>query len=164
MDNQNLQYIAIGSAGLSILMMFVVIWLYTRVRKLQRLRKEFKLGEGGEKGEGESVVVDEVLVGHNKEIKKLSSQLDELGQYTQGIALANKKNFQKIGFVRFNPFGDTGGSISFVLALLDGEGSGYVLSSLHGREGNRVYAKEVKNGASKSQLTEEEMAAIKQAS
>ena len=43
-------------------------------------------------------------------------------------------SFGRIGLVRFNPFEDTGGNQSFALALLDGRGDGFVVSSLHARD------------------------------
>ena len=42
-------------------------------------------------------------------------------------------SFGRVGLVRFNPFEDTGGNQSFALALLDGRGDGFVVSSLHSR-------------------------------
>lgn len=152
----NYEYIGIGAAGLSILVLILTIILFVKVSRMDKLRKEFSLDDAPAKA-------DDVIVDHNKKIKKLSQQLKELGEYTEGLAIANRKNYQKIGFVRFNPFNDAGGSISFVIAMLDAEDNGYVLSSLHGREGDRVYAKEVSKGTSKSQLTEEEVEAIKSA-
>ena len=71
--------------------------------------------------------------------------------------------FQRVGLVRFNPFEDTGGNQSFALALLDAEGNGWVLSSLHARSGTRVYAKAIREGRPEGALSEEEAAAIKQA-
>jgi hypothetical protein len=65
--------------------------------------------------------------------------------------------------VRFNPFEDTGGNQSFALALLDAEGNGWVLSSLHARSGTRVYAKAIREGRADGALSDEEAAAIKQA-
>ena len=42
--------------------------------------------------------------------------------------------YGRVGLNRFNPFeGDTGGNQSFALALLDGRGDGFVVSSLHAR-------------------------------
>jgi len=65
--------------------------------------------------------------------------------------------------VRFNPFGDTGGDQSFSLAVLDAHDSGYVLSSIHGRQGTRVYVKPIDFGKSKYQLSTEEDQALSQA-
>lgn len=69
----------------------------------------------------------------------------------------NQSNLQKIGFMRFNPFADTGGNQSFVLTLLDEKHNGIVLSSLHSRENTRIYAKKINQGQSPDQsLSKEE--------
>jgi len=71
------------------------------------------------------------------------------------------KDIRRIGLVRYNPFSDAGGDQSFSLALLDEHKDGVVISSLYGREMNRVYAKKIeKGGSTKYQLTEEEKQAI----
>lgn len=67
---------------------------------------------------------------------------------------------QKVGIVRFNPFHDTGGDYSFAVALLDGTGSGVLLTGLYHREQCRVYAKPVRAWASTYVLTDEEREAI----
>ena len=62
-----------------------------------------------------------------------------------------------------NPFHDTGGDMSFSLALLDFENNGYVLTSIHGRGADRVYAKSIQNGKSQHNLSAEEIESIKKA-
>jgi hypothetical protein len=71
--------------------------------------------------------------------------------------------FSRVGLVRFNPFEDTGGNQSFALAMLDGSGNGFVVSSLHARAGTRLYAKAVAGGTSDSALSDEEAEALRQA-
>jgi hypothetical protein len=71
------------------------------------------------------------------------------------------KNIQKVGLIRFNPFKDTGGDQSFILALLDAHQSGIVISGLYSRAGTRWYAKRVENGkGSEHELSEEEKKAV----
>lgn len=89
-------------------------------------------------------------------LKKLENAVEELGREGHG-------HFQRMGVVRFNPFSETGGDQSFALALLDKNDSGVVLLSLHSREGTRVYAKPVKDGKSKYELSKEETKAIEEA-
>ncbi len=72
-------------------------------------------------------------------------------------------NISHVGLVRYNPFSDAGGDQSFALALLNDHGDGIVLSSLYGREMNRVYSKPIERGTSKYQLSDEEKQAIKNA-
>jgi len=70
---------------------------------------------------------------------------------------------QKVGFLRFNPFADTGGDQSFAAALLDRDDNGFVISSLYARTGVRVYAKEIANGRSKHPLSDEEETVLQRA-
>ncbi|HYI21179.1 MAG TPA: DUF4446 family protein [Candidatus Limnocylindrales bacterium] len=74
-----------------------------------------------------------------------------------------KQSMQSIGVVRFNPFEDTGSNQSFVLALLDGRGDGFVLSSMHSRQATRVFLKAVSAGRTDSAVSKEETEAIRRA-
>ena len=67
---------------------------------------------------------------------------------------------QHVGVVRYNPFDDTGSNQSFALALLDAQGNGVVISSLHSRQQTRVYLKEIVGGRSEAQLSGEETEAV----
>lgn len=70
---------------------------------------------------------------------------------------------QKIGFIRFNPFSETGGDNSFALTLLDHRNNGVIISSLYAREGVRVYGKSIEGGKPKHPLSEEEGRSLQQA-
>ncbi len=69
-------------------------------------------------------------------------------------------SLQKVGFVRFNPFGDTGGDQSFAMVLADAQGNGIVMSSLHRRNESKVYAKPLAQWQSTYSLSAEELQAI----
>lgn len=106
---------------------------------------------------------------HNKKSKVLVPETNEdlkrtLGALERGLRESDKKAsgyIQKIGFLKFNPFQETGGSQSFSLALLNGEGDGFVLTSLHSRTGTRTYAKLINKGKSTTaELSKEEEEAV----
>ncbi len=93
-----------------------------------------------------------------------SESLKNLSEKLKSEIEENKKHLQKIGFNRYNPFTDTGGDQSFSLSLLDENGDGIVISSLHSRENTRLYAKKVVNGKVENQATSaEEVLVIKEA-
>ncbi len=142
--------------ALSLALALAVIWLSIKLIKMDRLRKEFFTS-------GLNKDLEQILIDQNRSISAINTELASLDKSINELFEDNKNNFQKIGFMRFNPFDDAGGNISFALALLDAHNDGIVISSLHGREGTRVYAKTVYNGVSESKLTEEESKAIKQA-
>ena len=76
-----------------------------------------------------------------------------------------KKGVSKVETVRFDPFKGTGqgGSQSFATALLDEEGSGVVISTIHTRERVGVFSKPIKNGTSEYELTPEEASVVEKA-
>jgi len=136
--------------------LIIVFWQALKLHRLDRMRREF-FSSGLKKD------LEQILIDQNRSISKITQQIKEIDESLDTIFTGNRNNIQKVGFVRFNPFDDAGGNISFTLALLNAKDEGVVMSSLHGRDGTRVYAKAVKAGRSETQLTEEEMQAIKDA-
>jgi hypothetical protein len=68
-----------------------------------------------------------------------------------------------LAVVRYDAFGDMGGHLSWSLALLDDHGDGTVLTSIHGRNEARAYAKSVTGWSCEQQLSPEEEEAISHA-
>jgi Protein of unknown function (DUF4446) len=65
-----------------------------------------------------------------------------------------------LAVVRYDAFGDMGGQLSWSLALLDDNGDGVVVTSIHGRSDARTYAKNVTEWSSDQQLSPEEVEVI----
>ncbi len=126
---------------------------------IRRLQKRFiaALGDGGDGN------LEATLASHLQRVETVDLKLAELIDEYERLATSTSLASQKISIVRFNPFGDTGGDQSFCLAVLDAHDSGYVLTSIHGREGTRVYVKPVDYRKSKYTLSEEEQQALAQA-
>ncbi len=79
-----------------------------------------------------------------------------VNKYLNQLAKEGLRHTQRLELLRYNPYGDTGGDQSFSIAILDGRGTGFVITSLHTRTGTRVYAKVVENGKSELKLSKEE--------
>jgi len=97
------------------------------------------------------------------QFKDLERNFDKLSRELENLKKESKFSIQRVGVVRYNPFKEVGGNQSFSMALLDGNDSGIVITSLYSREGNRVYGKSIKNGKSEHLLSDEEMEAVKKA-
>lgn len=125
-----------------------------------RLHRRFQesLGESHDKSSLASQ-----LKSYRQTVEDTSARLDDLNKLYEELEVRSSVASQKISLVRFNPFGDTGGDQSFSLAVLDAHNSGYVLTSIHGRQGTRVYIKPLDFGKSRYSLSEEEQLAISQA-
>lgn len=113
--------------------------------------------------EGQSGGIDEILDRQLNQIDSLTERLDALNKLHHELEALGQRTIQKVGVIRYNPFPDTGGDQSFAIALLDSQGNGVILSSLHSRTDTRVFAKPVQRGRSRYQLSDEEQDAIKKA-
>jgi hypothetical protein len=69
----------------------------------------------------------------------------------------------RIGLIRFDAFEDAGGAQSFALALVDDDGDGIVLTSLHSRPTTRLYLKAIRRGVADAPLSAEETRALQDA-
>ncbi|MEX2184308.1 MAG: DUF4446 family protein [Chloroflexota bacterium] len=146
----------VALAVVALLLLVLVIVLARRVSALDRRLGGMTRGEDGRS-------LEAVLDAHLEKVFSMAREVDELTVRTAILEAAGRKAFSRVGLVRYNPFEETGGNQSFALALLDAEGDGWVLSSLHARSGTRVYAKAILAGRSDAALSDEESAAIRQA-
>ena len=73
---------------------------------------------------------------------------------------AEVEALRHLSVVRYDAFGDMGGHLSWSAALLDDNGNGIVLTSIHGRSESRTYAKNVAEWSSDQTLSPEEEEAV----
>lgn len=115
-------------------------------------------------GEERPRALTDIVLEQMGKIGEMHIELSELGKKVRSMHEGFIKTIQSVGLVRFSPFEDTGGDQSFSIALLDGHRSGVIISSLHGRDKTRLYAKLVYEGnGSGHALSNEEKQAIEQA-
>src|SRR3989344_2223401 len=109
--------------------------------------------------------LDEILEQLLAHDKKFSAEIDNLIKHVNEVIKFSKIPLQKIGVVRFNPFGRGNSEQSYVIALLNHHNSGIIINFIHTKEGLRSYIKQVKHGkGDKYELTEEESESVKKSS
>ncbi len=105
--------------------------------------------------------------------ESIFERFDELDEVTK-MALKNRQEIrnlqedllgtlQKVGILRYDAFSEMGGNLSFALTLLDGNNNGYIINSMHSREGCYNYIKEIVKGESYIELSEEEAESLDRA-
>lgn len=150
-------YIAIFAVLLALISLFFAVLSSFRLKKIKNDIETLFSGKGAQD-------LESILLNHTKEISDIDKEIQELFEISNKIHALTQRSIHKVGIIRFNPFKDIGGDQSFALALLDGKDSGLVISSLHTREGTRIYSKPITKGESeKYTLTDEEKSAIKSA-
>lgn len=70
------------------------------------------------------------------------------------------RSLRHLAVVRYDAFEAMGGRLSWSLAVLDDQGDGVVLTSIHGRSEARTYAKSIAGWRSEQELSPEEAEAV----
>lgn len=149
-------YLFIGLAGISFVLLILVI---IQMIQIGSLKKKYKKFMGG------------------KDVKSLEDKLKTIvedNKYIIELSTENKKNikeikkemefsFNKVGIVKYDAFNQMGGKLSFCLALLNEKDNGFIMNSVHSSEGCYTYIKEIKAGICNIDLGNEEKQALSEA-
>lgn len=150
MEKINFVYV---SLILSILNAIFLLIIWQHQRSLNKLKKTFFSGRDGKD-------LEDILLSLSLDLKTTKDEQLILEEHLTELRRNFQFAIQKVGIVRFNPFADTGGNLSFALALLDGKNNGLIITNMHSRDYNRIYLKKILYGKSETQLTNEELQAI----
>lgn len=153
-------FLILGVMGfLLIFIIFLFIVTINTRKKLKQLTRnytDFMRGKDAESME-EAILRKFAEVDNLEEKDKQKQQkIEELYEKLKGV-------YQKMGIVKYDAFHEMGGKLSFSIAILDEENSGYVMNSMHSQEGCYTYIKEIIKGKSFITLGEEEKQALEQA-
>ena len=141
---------------LIVVLFVIVLQLVSQLRKLRAVFNNLlQDSEGGN--------FEQVLTKLFSRIDQLGFNINQLGNLQQECRERLLQSIQKTALLRFNPFEDMGGDQSFAIALLDEQDNGLIISSLHARDGTRVYAKPIISGKSTINLADEEKRALREA-
>jgi hypothetical protein len=130
--------------------------MWRRVSSLAARLSGLTRGEGGHS-------LEAILEGHVRRVGEVDTKVRTIDKRTTALEAQGRKAIQRVGLVRFNPFEDTGSNQSFAMALLDEDGDGVIVSSLHTRQATRVYVRPVNGGVAERALSDEEQQALAQA-
>ena len=151
------------SGILMVLLLIVVIILLICVFNLSlglnRLNRKYTLFMKGKDGQS----LERLFKRKFDLIEKLVRSTDDNGEEIEKIWKVMDKSLNKYGIVKYDAFEDMGGKLSFVLAMLDKNNTGFLLNAIHSRENCFLYIKEIVNGESYVVLSEEEVEALRQA-
>ncbi len=145
--------------SLVVFVALLTLWILILSLRNSRLRKRYEAYIQTPDGKKIEEKIDE----YYNEFKNNRSVVQDVDKQLTILQEQNLKNFSRMGFVRFSAFSEVGSDLSFAIALMDSKNNGFVISSIYGRNDNRLYAKPLENGNSSYRLSEEEELAIKRA-
>lgn len=153
-----------GAAGvLNVLLIVLVLILLIVVMNLSiglsRLTRKYNMFMKGKDAQS----LERMFVRKLSEIDRLIETNEIYNIEIKKIKNSTEKTLNKYGIVKYDAFEDMGGKLSFSLAMIDQDNTGFILSAIHSRENCFLYIKEIVKGESYIKLSEEEVEALKQA-
>ncbi len=149
-------YIIIGLSVITLILLIAVIICIVNMKKLYRRYDYFMRGKDAE-------TLEDIIIEQIDEIRNLKAEDKANKEAIRSLNRNQRASYQKFGLVKYNAFKGMGGTLSFAFALLDYTNSGFVINSVHSREGCYLYIKPVDRGQTETLLGAEEKEALEQA-
>lgn len=149
-------YVVIGLFGCVIILFIMVIIMMSKNKKLEKKYKKFMTGSGGRSLEKE-------VAAKFKKIGNLTEKVEKLTERVEFVDEKLAESYQKLGLIKYDAFNEMGGKLSFALCLLTEGNNGFIINSMHSKDGCYTYVKEIIKGESFVLLADEEREALNQA-
>ena len=163
MESKILEALGIDPGIIIIALFVLIVILFLMVisanMKYTRLKSSYNSFMRGKDGR----TLEDSIFERFEELDNLTSSTLKNRQAIRKINEEMMSNFQKVGILKYDAFHEMGGKLSFALTLLDGNNSGYIINSMHSREGCYNYIKEIVKGESYIELSEEEAESLDRA-
>lgn len=152
--DKNINNIIIIGSGLILFILIILLVVLISLIKTNKRYKRFLFGKDGASLETVIFKNIEDLNETKENIKKIINI-----QNDQAETLIN--TFQKLGVKKYDAFREMGGKLSFALAILNKNDTGFIINSVHStREGCYIFIKEIINGESFIELSKDEEEAL----
>ena len=138
---------------LIIVLLVTVLIMTSRYNTIRMSYEMFMKGRNAESLEEEIAQVFD-------DIARLKVAVERNSTNINNIVVNLKDTYQRVGIVKYDAFKEMGGKLSFSIALLNDNATGFILNSVHSSEGCYVYTKEIIEGDCAISLGDEEKKAL----
>lgn len=152
----NLDKVLILLIAISAVSLIVFIIINIKLNKIAKNYLALMKGAGGKN-------LEELLIEYFQSVKQAMSEVAAIKERVNILEKDMLFAVQKVHIKKYNAFADMGGNLSFSMALLNGENSGVIITSIYGREESRVYLKPVVKGDPACALSPEEKEVLEKA-
>lgn len=149
-------YFCLGLTGAILILFIMLLIIIIRQNALKKRYNNFM------KGDKDVTTLEQVILSHLEDIERMDQKTNALANKIIEIDNILLGAYQKMSIIKYNAFREMGGNLSFVLAMLDSNNNGFLLNSVHSKDSCYTYVKDIVNGKSKTELSEEEKQALEE--
>jgi hypothetical protein len=144
---------------LLIAVIVLAVLLVLVLMRQTRMEANYRIFMGGKNAKS----LEESFRKKMEEVNVVKEQTDVFHTRLTYLEKNLNRSYQKCGVVKYDAFKEMSGQLSFAYALLNDSNTGFVINSIHSREGSYNYIKDIVRGECTLPLSEEEELAVKQA-
>ena len=160
MDSKILKALGIDPALIFIFLLILIVILFVLyvnvTMKYNRLKSSYTTFMRGKDGK----TLEESMMSGFSDVEAILKYTKQNRTDIQKLNKKMEKSYQKLGIVKYDAFNEMGGKLSFALAMLDNNNTGWIINAMHSREGCYTYIKEIIDGNSVITLADEEKEAL----
>ena len=151
-----------GILIIALFALMVVLFVYVlTLQKKQVLldKKNRSMMRGGK----DAKTLDEALENKMESLNSIKDSNDAINERMTRIDRNMGSSYKKLGIVKYDAFKEMGGKLSFAICLLNDRNDGFIMNSIHSKDGCYNYVKEIIKGESFLPLGDEEAEALEMA-
>ena len=161
MNSTILDNFGISDPGILIIILFVItvillVLLIFLLVRYNQLNVSYQMFMKGKKAES----LEEEIGALFNDISSLKTSTEKNRKDIKKIIENLSECYQRVGIVKYDAFKEMGGKLSFSVALLNDNETGFIINSIHSSEGCYVYTTEIVNGECAISLGDEEKKAL----
>ena len=141
-------------------MVVLFVYVLTLQKKQVLLDKKYRSMMRGGKG---AKTLDEALENKMESLNSIKDSNVVINERMTRIDRNMGSSYKKLGIVKYDSFKEMGGKLSFAICLLNDRNDGFIMNSIHSKDGCYNYVKEIIKGESFLPLGDEEAEALEMA-
>ena len=123
----------IAAVGVAVILILFILNIVALV-KIGKMKKKYNAFMEGKDAKS----LEETILNRFKEVDDLKVNQELQNKDIQALKSTILKTYQKFGLVKYDAFNEMGGQLSFALAMLNKKNNGFLLNSVHNREGSNT--------------------------
>lgn len=146
------------------IMAILIIVEYALIKSMNnKLRRQKQRYDHLLRGNNQELNLEEVLVSINDQLEKSNKEIRTIDQRAIDAKDKTMGAVSNMAVVNYDAFDGQTNELSFSLCLLDNFHNGIILTNLYSNDGSTIYVKEIINGSSEKDLSQNELEALNKA-
>ena len=146
------------------IMAILIIVEYALIKSMNnKLRRQKQRYDHLLRGNNAELNLEEVLVSINEQKEKSHKEIRTIDQRAIDAKDKTMGAVSNMAVVNYDAFDGQTNQLSFSLCLLDNFHNGIILTNLYSNDGSTIYVKEIINGSSEKDLSQNELEALNKA-